>query len=92
MSLALATRGYLCPGIRLVSSYEPPRITATDPVEVGISGARRDGIEPPVFKAGASVKVDVRGATAQPTAQPPDSPSIVGGRKQKPSIRKAKKD
>lgn len=90
MSLALASRGYLCVPLRLLPRVDLPTGTVTEAVPQIIKvDVTRD--RPPIVRRASTPVPEIRGAekTADPTA--PSSPSITKGTTLVPTIRKVKK-
>jgi hypothetical protein len=87
MTLALATRGYLCFGKAISIPYGPgPKITGSIEISPGIDGAAvMSGEAPSIMGAGVQGPTIVK--SANPTPQPAgDGPVIVGAGVVKPDI------
>lgn len=91
MTIALATRGYLCGGFRMDPAIPPPtmHVSSQEPI---ISDVRADRGQPPSITSAKMHTPVVRGAETSPPASVPSSPTITGAVSQAPVIRKVKKD
>ena len=89
MTLALASRGYLCLGRKLISTiFGPgPGIVSSELLSPDITGAAKSLEDTPEI-LGAGVKEPSATATVVSVPPTPDSPQIVGGDVLTPDIRK----
>ena len=92
MTIALATRGYLCFPLRVIPDLGTPRITAATEDKPGITASAISGEKTPIIIGAATDKPQVGGATVAPAPTPDAAPTITSAKIQTPTIRKAKKD
>lgn len=91
-ALSLATRGYLCSGVQVLTpTIDPPSLHVTEE-KPSITGARTTQPPAPIITSAQQSTPTIRGATESPPTQPPDAPSITKATVQSPTIRKVKKD
>lgn len=90
MSLALASRGYLCVPRMFLPNVELPTGTVTEEIpEITKAFITRDTA--PSIKNVIVEGPEIRGATTTPGPTEPDPPSIVTATAITPTIRKVKK-
>ena len=90
MTLALATRGYLCRGSRVCPPFGPgPTITGIVELQPTIGGSAHVRDAGPTI-SGAGVPAPSIDASSSPTSPAAgDSPTITGAGDQKPDINKS---
>ena len=89
MTLALATRGYLC-HCRIVNVGEGPAIVAAEEATPVVQGTTMTQSPAPKIRRGKKVEPTIQGAVEEPDP-PPAKPPSGKGKKIAPIIRKAKK-
>jgi hypothetical protein len=92
MSLALASRGYLCTRVNIIAPVDPPAITSSevDAPRIGQAGLREDA--PPKIVGAATGQPTIRGATEDQQPVTTGKPSVTSAATDSPTIRSAKKD
>lgn len=94
MTLALATRGYLCNPRSIlvpVQAPEPPRLVGVAEQAPDVTNVSTKRRSPPIIINAKRKEPEIRGATESPPTQPVKPPTVRGV-SQAPSIRKVKKD
>lgn len=94
MTLALATRGYLCHPRSIlvpVPAPEPPQLTGVAEQTPDLTGVVTKRRRPPIVISAKRKAPEIRGAVESPPEQPARAPTVRGV-SQVPSIRKVKKD
>lgn len=92
MTIALATRGYLCFPLRVIPDLGSPQITGVVEDQPGITGSAVSGAAAPVIVGAAVSKPQIGGATVEAASTPDASPTITSAKTQSPTIRKVQKD
>ena len=88
MTIALATRGYLCFNRQLPSVCGPgPTITAIEEIAPDISGGAVVAEEGPDIAGGDILTPDISGAAEEPQPQPVEGPVISSGDDMVPTIK-----
>lgn len=92
MTLALATRGYLCRHVVTGPPRDPPSITDVRVDTPSIQTTNFQELSAPSIVAANPGAPMLRGAVQDPQPADPGSPSVVGGASLVPIIRKATKE
>jgi len=92
MTIALATRGYLCFPLRIIPDLGTPRIDAIQDDKPAITASAIDGAKTPSIIGASTATPRIGGATTAPVPVADQAPTITGAKVQTPTIRKAKKD
>lgn len=94
MTLALATRGYLCHSRSIlvpVPAPEPPRLTGIAGQTPDLTGVATTRRRPPIVISAKRKTPEIVGAVESAPMQPAKPPTVRGV-SQVPTIRKVKKD
>lgn len=94
MTLALASRGYLCHPRSIlvpVPAPEPPRVIGVAEQAPDVTNVATKQRKPPIIINAKRKEPEIRGATESPPTQPVKPPTVRGV-SQTPSIRKVEKD
>ena len=86
MTLALATRGYLCRGRLGVGIVSSPVIVSAEAMAPEILGGGEELAEPPSIIGGGSLVPSITGDAPTAPSPTPEGPQIVGGEALSPQI------